>query len=56
MNFADIFSRTASALLFAACIGIAWMMLRLARHTSATLPTATTSPPCTPAPGPISTI
>ena len=31
MNFADIFSRTASALLFAACIGGAWMMLRLAR-------------------------
>ena len=31
MNFADIFSRTASALLFAACIGGAWMLLRLAR-------------------------
>ena len=31
MNFADIFSRTANALLFAACIGTAWMLLRLAR-------------------------
>lgn len=31
MNFADIFSRTAGALLFAACIGAAWMLLRLAR-------------------------
>ena len=31
MNFANIFSRTANALLFAACIGIAWMLLRLAR-------------------------
>ena len=31
MNFADIFSRTTNALLFAACIGTAWMLLRLAR-------------------------